>query len=195
MPKYPTFPTLYDEVKQIDIADLKKWGYLKPEQTKSGVLTWSKGGQETGSIFLTVNTQSKQPYVELDYQYNNELRFYRVRLVSLPSHLGRGHIWYFLCPKIKKRCRKLYSVGGYFYHREAFSGCMYETQTQSKKYRQMDRALKAFFKTDELYNQLYKKYFKKTYAGKPTKRYLRIKKQLQKTRKLARPEIKRLLLD
>ncbi|MGK0487238.1 MAG: hypothetical protein ACJAXB_000412 [Candidatus Endobugula sp.] len=51
---------------------------------------------------------------------------------------------------------------------------MYETQTQSKKYRQLDKRLGAYFKGDSLHSDLNKKNFKKTYAGKPSKRYLRI---------------------
>jgi hypothetical protein len=74
----------------------------------------------------------------------------------------------------------LYSIDGYFLHREAFNGCMYETQTHSKRFRELDKTLGVYFKSDNLYNELYKKNFKKTYAGKPTKRYLRIMEQIQK---------------
>ena len=95
----------------------------------------------------------------------------------------------------KKRCRKLYLIGGYFLHREAFNGCMYETQTQSKKYRQLDKTLGAYFKSDNLYNELYKKNFKKTYAGKPTKRYLRILEQIQKAESIPYHEIERAMLS
>ena len=125
--------------------------------------------------------------IELDYKYSDEPRNYKVRLVSIPSNLGKGLIWYFLCPETNKRCRKLYSIGGYFLHREAFNGCMYETQ--SKKYRQLDKSLGAFFKTDDLYSQLYQKHFKKTYAGKPTKKYLRILEQIQKAESIPYHEI------
>ena len=181
MPKPHTFPTLYNEALQIHISKLKGWGYLDPEQIKSGTLNWSRNGNPTGSISIQVNTHSEQPYLELDYKYRDEAPInYRVQLVSALSNLGKGVVWYFVCPHTKKRCRKLYSIGGYFLHREAFSGCMYETQTQSKKYRQLDKTLGAYFKSDNLYSELYKKNFKKTYAGKPTKRYLRIMEQIQK---------------
>ena len=195
MPKFPTFPTLYNEALQIDISKLKGWGYLNPEQIKSGTLNWSRNGNPTGSISIKVNTKSEQPYIELDYKYREEPRNYKVRLVSIPSNLGKGLIWYFLCPHTKKRCRKLYSIGGYFLHREAFNGCMYETQTQSKKYRQLDKTLGAYFEIDNLYSELYKKNFKKTYAGKPTKRYLRIMEQIQKAESVPYHEIKRLMLS
>lgn len=196
MPKPHTFPTLYNEALQIHISKLKGWGYLDPEQIKSGTLNWSRNGNQRGSISIKVNTQNlSKPYIELDYKYRDEPRNYKVRLVSVPSNLGKGLIWYFLCPQTKKRCRKLYSIGGYFLHREAFNGCMYETQTQSKKYRQLDKTLGAYFKSDNLYSELYKKNFKKTYAGKPTKKYLRIMEQIQKAENIPYHEIERAMLS
>lgn len=195
MPKPHTFPTLYNEALQIDISKLKGWGYFKPKQIKSGTLTWSRNGNPTGSISIQVNTHSEQPYIELDYKYRDEPRNYKVYLTSTPSNLNKGEIWYFICPQTKKRCRKLYSIGGYFLHREAFNGCMYETQTQSKKYRQLDKTLGAYFKIDNLYSELYKKNFKKYYAGKPTKRYLRIMEQIQKAESIPYHEIERAMLS
>ena len=40
---------------------------------------------------------------------------------------------------------------------------MYDSQIQSKKYRELDKTLGAYFKTDELYEQLYKKHFKSNF--------------------------------
>jgi hypothetical protein len=180
MAKIPTFPTLYNEALQIHISKLKARGFLTPGQIKSGTLNWSRDGNPTGGISIRVNTRSEQPYIELDYKYRDKPRNYKVRLVSLPSNLGKGLIWYFFCPQTNKRCRILYSIDGYFLHREAFSGCMYETQTQSKGYRQLDKTLRAYFRTDDLYSRLYQKHFKKSYAGNPTKKYLRIMEQIRK---------------
>jgi hypothetical protein len=72
---------------------------------------------------------------------------------------------------------------------------MYEAQTQSKKYRQLDKTLGAYFKTDDLYSQLYQKHFTKTYAGKPTKKYLRIMEQIQKAESISYHEIERAMLS
>ena len=195
MPKPHTFPTLYNEALQISISKLKEWEYLNPEQIKSGTITWSRNGSQTGRISIKVNTHSEQPYIELDYKYRDEPRNYKVYLTSTPSNLNKGEIWYFICPQTKKRCRKLYSIGGYFLHREAFNGCMYETQTQSKKYRQLDKTLGAYLKSENLYSELYKKNFKKTYAGKPTKKYLRIMEQIQKAESIPYHEIERAMLS
>lgn len=195
MAKPYTLPTLYNEVLQINISKLKGWGYLDPEQIKSGSLNWSRNGNPTGSISIQVNTHGVQPYIELDYKYKDEPRNYKVYLTSTPSNLNRGEIWYFICPQTNKRCRKLYSINGYFFHREAFNGCMYETQAQSKKTRQLDKTFGAYFNKENLYSELYKKNFKKTYAGKPTKRYLRIMKQLQEAESITHLEIQQAMLS
>lgn len=195
MAKPYTLPTLYDDALQINISKLKGWGYLTPGQIKSGTLNWSSNGNPTGSISIKVNTHSEQQYIELDYKYRDEPRNYKVYLTSTPSNLNKGEIWYFICPQTKKRCRKLYSISGYFLHREAFNGCMYETQTQSKKWRQWDKVFGAYFKSDNLYSELYKKHFKKTYAGKPTKKYLRLMEQIRKVENISYYEIEQAILS
>src|SRR5687768_1248105 len=133
--KFPTLPTLYDECKTVSISFLNKHGYLKPNQNQSGTITWSRNGNKTGSISIRVTTQPLSPYLELDYKVNETPVNYQVQLVAAPSNLGKGFVWFFRCPRTEKRCRKLYLVQTYFYHRSAFRGCMYDIQTQSKKSR------------------------------------------------------------
>ncbi|WP_017732242.1 hypothetical protein [Nafulsella turpanensis] len=195
MAKYPTFPTLYDGVLQIHISKLKEWGYLKPNQQKSGSIKWSRNGNKTGAIDITVNTNSDSPYLELDYRFREKPMQYRVKLVSVPANIGKGRVWYFLCPATNKRCRNLYSIGGQFLHREAFEGCMYESQTQSKKYRQLDKTFGAYLKLDSLYEQLYSKHFKRSYAGKPTKKYLRLMKQIRKAESVSHNDFEQALIS
>ena len=188
MPRISTIPTLYDEAKQIHLSKLKGWGYLKPNQHKSGTITWSNSFRQTGQIDISVNTQLNTPYLELDYHYGDEPRNYRVPLVSVPSNLGKGKVWYFLCPHTQKRCRKLYSIGGYFLHREAFPDAMYEAQ----KYSEKDRLLLRLFdesQLDKAYEELHSKYFKKYHAGRPTKRYLRLMKKIKQAERFSHEDI------
>ena len=70
--------------------------------------------------------------------------------------MRQNHIWYFICPETNKLCRKIYSINGFFLHREAFKGCMYESQTQSKGNKQLEKVIGAAFTMDQLYNQLYR---------------------------------------
>lgn len=195
MPKPHTFPTLYDDLKTVSISFLTKHGYLKPNQWQSGTIAWSRNGNKTGSISIQVNTQPESPYLELDYKCNEAPINYRVQLVSAPSNLGKGVVWYFVCPYTGKRCRKLYLADTYFYHRSAFRGCMYEKQTQSKKSRYLDKTLGVYFQTDQLFEQLYKKHLKKQYAGKPTKKYLKLTQQIQRAESIPYHEIERALIS
>ncbi len=175
MPRHSTWPTLFDECKTINIRFLKKNGYLKDGIFRGGQMTWSRNGEQTGSISFTINTLSNSSYMELDYKYRDEKNVnYQVRLVSIPSNLGKGVIWYFLCPSTGKRCRKLYLIQGLFLHRKAFRGCFYEKQLYSHRNRNMCRTFQKFFGSDKAYEAIYSKYFKKHYKGKPTKRYLKL---------------------
>jgi hypothetical protein len=192
MAKYSTYPTLFDEVLQISISKLRELKYLEHNQIKSGTLQWSRNGKEIAKISILVNANAG--YIELDYNYNEEPRKYKIDLVSLPSNLGKGKVWYFLCPQTKKRCRVLYLVGGYFLHREAFKGCMYEKQTKSKKGKDTRKLIDMVFSSDKLHEQLYQKHFRRTYAGKATKKYIKIMQKINRVNSLSANEVERLLL-
>lgn len=177
MPKFPTFPTLYEDCKTINISNLKCWGYLSPNQYKAGSIKWSIDGNNTGSTYIIVNTNLENPYLELNYQCNASPILYRVQLISFPSNLGKGSIWFFICPKTNNYCRKLHLVGNYFYHRSAFKGCMYENQTYSHQNRSLFSIFKKAQAVEDAFEQIYSKHFKKQYKGKPTKRYVALLKQ------------------
>lgn len=179
MPRYSNFPTLFDNVLQLHISKLKQWGYLEPDKIFSTKVNWAQGGQSIGDISMFVNMYSEQPFIELDYNWRGEPRKYKVQLVSVPSNLNKGEIWYFQCPKTYKRCRILYSIGGYFLHREAFRGCFYESQLWGKKARTWDKLFASEFAIDRLFRELHKKHLKKTYAGKPTKKYSRLMAEIE----------------
>ena len=80
-------------------------------------------------------------------------------------------------------------------HRSALPSGMYECQTKSKSWRQMEKVYGCYFDLDNLYEELYSKHFKKFYAGKPTKRYLKIMRQLQKVEQISPLEIERLFVS
>lgn len=195
MPKFPTFPTLYDEVLQLSTTKLKEWGYLTLNNIETASITWSSNGSKRAEISIMVCTLTPKAYILLSYNFKDEPRKYEIQLTHVPSNLGKGEIWYFICPQTNRRCRKLYSIGGYFLHREAFNGCMYESQTHSKKYRQIESVYGAYFNLDRLYDQIYKKHFKKTYDGKLTKRYKKILAQLERGEKISQYEIEQLYIN
>ena len=195
MAKYSTFPALFDEALQINISKLKGWGYLKPNQTVQTVLTWSRHGEKTADISLYVNTLESSPYIELNYNSNGEPREYKVKLFWKESNLNQGKVWFFICPKTFKYCRKLYLIDGYFLSRAAFKGfnCMYEKQTYSKYGRSLDKTYGALFGIDKAYEQIYSKHFKKYYDGKPTKKYLKLLKQIKRSESVSMEQVNSVL--
>jgi hypothetical protein len=74
-------------------------------------------------------------------------------------------------------------------HRKAFKDCFYKKQTYSHKNRQLNKSFEAFFGADKAYEQIYSKHFKKHYAGKLTKRYLKLNNQLQKADEISVDEL------
>ncbi len=74
-------------------------------------------------------------------------------------------------------------------HRSALPSRMYSSQTQSKKWRLMDKVYGCYFDLDRLYEELYSKHFKTHYNGKPTKRYLKLMRQINKANSISSTEI------
>lgn len=179
MARYSRFPILYDSCKYLSISDLKRWGYLKPDQDKWGTITWSRQGNKIGSISISVNTRFDSPYIELDYKCKDDPINYRIYFALIPSNLGKGFIWFFICPETGKYCRKLYLINNYFYHRTAFGVQLYEKQTYGHKARWLDSEYDKLNRHDKAFEAMYSKYFRKCYRGKPTKRYLKVLKDIK----------------
>lgn len=192
MPKPCTYPDLLNKVPHLNISLLKELGCFscQPEKKNEFEFSWFGNNTNHFSIYVTINGDDS--FVEFSYDYLNQSFYYTIPLVSIPSNIGNGIVWYFQCPKTKKRCRKLYLINGYFVHREAIQGCMYESQTKSKNCRIHDKSIDTLFSIDQLQEQLNKKHFKKYYAGKPTKRFLRITEQLEEAQKNSNKDMERL---
>lgn len=178
MAKFPSYPTLFDECKTINISDFKRWGFLKSNLKLKSEITWSRNGNKTGCISISVNTFVESPFVELNYQCNGTLIDYKIPLITVDSNLGKGVVWFFICPYSGKRCRKLHLVGNYFYHRSAFRNCMYENQTKSHSSRNHFSMADKLFRVADANDKIYSKNFKKYYNGLPTKRYIKAIKSM-----------------
>jgi hypothetical protein len=194
MPKPHTFPLLFDEVNQLSTTMLKKYQYLEKNTLKSGVFSWLRNGIEIGSIRVHTRIYDTRGTITLMYSCNGTDYNYKVRLVTIPSNIGNGVLWYFICPFTGKRCRKLYLISERFMHRTALSSGMYTTQTHSKKWRDIEKIYGNYFDVDSYYRQLYKKHFKKYYNGKPTKRYKMLMEKIKDAERFDVYDIERLFL-
>lgn len=194
MPKPSTSPFIFDEVKTICISDLKLLTQ-RNENLKSGVLTWKRSGSITGRIRISVITDSYTNALFLDYVCNDKEYSYKIDFTVLPSNLGIGNIMYFICPITGRRCRKLHFISERFMHRSALPNGMYSKQTQSKDWRKKEKIFGSYFEVDEVCSELYKKYFKTHYNGKPTKRFLKLKSKLEQFEKITHTDLERLLIN
>jgi hypothetical protein len=177
-------------VPQLKISRLREWGYLKKDNWFNASITWNcnLGWRPQVEIGLIVSILD-EPHIILNYQYKGEKIRYRVDLVSVPSNLGKGVLWYFVCPKTGKRCRVLHLVGKYFYHRTAFENVCYWSETFSNKNKGKYKDLLKFNKREKAFDILYSKNFKSHYNGKPTKRYVELLKWIEDAEGLSEEEI------
>jgi hypothetical protein len=194
MPKPITLPYIIDEAKDISIIKLKNWKYLIPNTYKTGVIKWSMNGIKTSSISIIIQMQKDKGVLTLDYKCNEKKYYYNIQIISKTSNLGKGYVFYFVCPYTYKVCRKLHLYDGYFIHRTAIKNAMYSTQTESKKYRQIGRIYGSYFKRDEYFKTLFSKNFKCSYNGKPTKKYLQLMKKIRESDKFSHEDIESLLM-
>ena len=194
MPRISFFPTLYSDLLQLSMTDLKRYDLLETNHNISSTITWSRNGNKRGAISIEVDTINDK-CITFDYQYKDEPQRYKIEIVHVPSNLGKGMIPFFKCTNTNKLCRKLYSFEGYFQSRESIKDyVVYESQNRSKTMRSIEKNYGPYFNSVKLYHELGKKYFKKTYAGKPTKRYLKIREQLDRYESMSLEKIQRLFI-
>lgn len=120
------------------------------------------------------------------YSLNDELIEYKIKLISKKSNLGKGLVWYFMCPQIGKNCRILYLAKGskHFMSFDAYKKeglrLYYSNQLDSKKWKANGMYFTAKHKTESLQP---KKFSKSEYNGKLTKKFKRFKNALEKSKK------------
>jgi hypothetical protein len=103
---------------RIDIRQLRRSGYVRAGERRSGVWTWSRRGERVGSIGFAVDlTDPDNGRAELDYSVNGERRQRTIHVEAAPCRYG-GRRFYFRCPRSGRRCELLCGVGGEFASRQ-----------------------------------------------------------------------------
>lgn len=174
-------PKFLDSVEDLwcfNISSLTKRGLLIDNSFSNEVtVKLKKNGISEAGFSLSVNIFSGFGNIDFSYSYYGAIKKYTVEVVSRPSNLGKGVVWFFICPVTKKVCRKLYFHKGLFLHRTAFPEILYEQQKLSKRYRKLDKTMKMAL-DESIYQEFYQKHLKTHYKGKLTRRFERITKKL-----------------
>ncbi len=174
--------TTIEEVKRIDIRFLKRRGWLtnNPNTWKSGHLTWTCGGRDSGFI----NFSSYHDRVELNYRYReggNEWQPVKqtVYLESTPCHYGGSRKW-FLCPLCNRRVGVLCGAGKLFLCRHCYQ-LPYSSQRESGLDRLISQKHKLGYRIFEDYDGdgwRKKKGMHQTTFGRLLKKYWLLEEQI-----------------
>ena len=164
---------------------LQVWCSSFVEHIKKGAtyLTGSIEYPSGSSIGVKLLKESGNYWAKLSYQktIGGEKRDYnyRVPIVSLPSNLGKGELYYFLCPVSGRRCKVLYMGYGseYFKCREAYRLRIYYASQLSSR---LDKHNDTYWRYEKKIKQEKKKHPKTHYRGKQTEAAFRIMRMEQK---------------
>jgi hypothetical protein len=133
----PRSPVTLEALPDIDLRNLRRHGLLKPGC--GGSLSWSRDGQETGSIRFSVS----QDTVTLIYRVQDggteswTSVTESIRLLRTAQPFGGERLW-FACPRCGRRCAVLYG-GRRFFCRRCVS-VPYASQSMAVHYRLLRRS-------------------------------------------------------
>lgn len=165
MSRRPTFPIEIEDLLKLDVFRFK----FKAEIFRHGTMTYGAEKFRYEAI-----TRRAGGFLRIVHSGG---KVWVIDLVAMPSNLGKGVYYYFVCPQTKKRCKALYLYKGEFVHRDLLP-FNYAKQNAARKMRDLQRLFD--FEMGKWEEQMYKKYFKTHYRGKPTKRFLRIEAKIRK---------------
>ena len=127
---------------RIDIRLLKKWGCLKGSPISIGACSWSRNGNETGSIGYWVHSHE---YMVLSYRHRSRGGDWkpveqRIKFDRTPCNYGGYRLW-LLCPRCSRRVALIYGAGKYFLCRHCYR-LTYASQQEGYPDRMLEKARK-----------------------------------------------------
>ncbi len=137
-----------EECKSISTKFLNKHHYFDGG-IRNGGMSWSRGGQPTGSIGFKISTIGgdgdyiRFQYTQTDRNTNEKTELnYKAQLVSTPCHFG-SHRWWFICPLVangrvcNRRVGVLYLANGKYFGCRHCHHLTYESCKESHKFDSM----------------------------------------------------------
>lgn len=198
---FSTYSTKVEDSLILSLKDLRKWGYLEPNNYKSGIITVSRRKTEIARYNIAVSTSKEDSFIRFQYtvsRFNEVLKEidYRIPLVTVPTNIGKSVRYYFLCPNTGKRCLKLCKPPHehYFLHRSAFPYLIHSKQTESKRGRALENGVLGLSsKIKQMEKELIweaPKYHRNYYNGEPTKKFKKLLKLRERMSFYTRQDIR-----
>lgn len=166
--------TILEDIPCLSISTLKKGFNLNWIGTKSKTLNLLYANKATGEmecrghIQATVTIDDGNDHLLPQYEVNGHEVNDRIDLNCIKSSLGKGYLYYFLCPVTAKPVRKIYLHDGHFISRHAIDNYHYRSQTESKRKREALWWDRKAMKSWNIILSSHKPYFKATYGGRLT---------------------------
>jgi len=139
-----------EETSRLTIDDLRIWGYLHLG-FRLGNLTFSRGGEKTGSLSFAVRLDEWGGTIKFNYLLGHEKKpvEYEHRIEAFPCHFG-GHRYYFECRHCRRRVTVLYLSGGYYACRHCQRLAYEASQRHRAPFEILNRALNLENRAKEL---------------------------------------------
>jgi len=162
-------------LKQVSVSFLRKYGYFG-SSWRSGTITWSRYGEETGNISVQSFISEYEQYVRFIYtQTNNNTGEksdfdYKILLTTTSCYFGGRRYW-FICPCYAngrycgRKVGVLYLGGKYFACRHCYD-LTYNSRNLSGFSKVAGQVI-SIPELEKLENEVKRKF----YAGKMTRRY------------------------
>ena len=133
-----------DAARRLDMRNLRSRGFLRPGASCSGPVSWTRRGQESGSISLTVDLSDiNAAFAQLDFNLDGIPKSQRIALEAVRCRFG-GRRFYFRCPLTERRCLVLALSNGIFASRQAHH-LTYYSQSEGE----LDRLIRAKRKAED----------------------------------------------
>lgn len=100
-----------DDAYKIDLADLRRWGDLRPGSMEAKTLTWSNLFTSYEIAYFIERDSDEVHGIWIFTPADDQVYKQGIHFVQTPCHLGGVRQW-FLCPECNGRCRIIYLAPG-----------------------------------------------------------------------------------
>lgn len=173
MGRWSTGAVTVNQCLQINVKNFTK-GISKSFHSSNGTINWSTGASL--SFAVTKNNYGLSLVLEYSKTFEGEKKNinYTIQIETVPSNLGKGQVYYFVCPFTFKRCRIIYMGYGsqYFKSRKAYRHRLYYPSQLSSH---LDSYNNRYWSLESTLEKLYTKHPKRHYKGKITHAQKRIR--------------------
>lgn len=168
---FPRKKTTVERCKNISVVKLKNWGFFK-DSIRAGEFTWD--GSNIAYRFNREKKELRLMYTFTEIEDPKENQDYKIKLSTTPCNLGGVRYWMH-CPQCSKRVGDLYLAGKYVF---ACRKC-WNLSYRSQNFTGFKRKAGVTLAPPEL-DKMREKIRTTHYKGKPTKRYLKWRRETNK---------------